>query len=41
MTKDIEEFKGEAQKNELIATDVAKEVQDKLKLAIQCIEARA
>jgi hypothetical protein len=34
----IDELKGESEKNELIATDVANEIVGKLKLAIERVE---
>ncbi len=41
MTNKIEEYKGELQKIELIAIDVANEVVEKLKLVIEQIEAKS
>jgi hypothetical protein len=40
MSKEIDEFKGESSMNELIAAEVATEVVEKLKVAIERIEAR-
>ena len=41
MKTKIEGLKGETEKNELIATDVANEIVEKLKLAIERVEDRA
>ena len=40
MSQEIDEFKGESSVNELIAAEVASEVVEKLKIAIERIEAR-
>jgi hypothetical protein len=40
MTTKIDGFKGESERNQLIATDVANEVVEKLKLAIEQVEAK-
>ena len=41
MNTKIEGLKGETEKNEIIATDVANEIVEKIKLAIEKVEVKA